>query len=440
MSNTQSIFHCPQCRATISNLLPDAKIAGCAACGTVSMVETDGSLRRHLVFQPLPKDYQNPFEVGDPIDYQGLRYIVYAIYCYTVKYEEFDKEDSKWVAGGGFNVEWYARSSNKSEITVVSETDDKFYMLSNAKRMTFSDSYLQQEAIEIGEYNLMGFVGTDSDDALEVKGFYRAFSGGYSVESQKEVFVNNNFKAFHSNYITPTQLKRMVVIDRAEKEAAEERFANVNFYRKVFGWAFLLIFALFFINGAMNTEGGQKGDEVQFKEQLFNSEYANGGIDTANLHPKSVGIFDLKAGQNYNFKAKSYISGTNRDADFSVSIVKPDDGTTVSEVGIAFFTESGSDSDGAWTENLLQDEFKFQVAQSGKYEVFIAPDYDDLATMPASTINITIEKTPYFFFYLILGSAFLLLFLIFQWQRENIVAYANLPHGTILHDVVESFG
>jgi hypothetical protein len=254
---------------------------------------------------------------------------------------------------------------------------------------------------------------------------------------------DNNFKAFHSTYITPTQLKRMVVIDRAEKEAAEERFANVNFYRKVFGWAFLLIFALFFINGAMNTdgtsrdtrEGGQKGEEISFKSSAI-----NGDLDTMALRPKSVGLFDLKSGQNYNFKAKSYILGTNQDADFSVSIVKTDDGTTVSEVGIAFFTESGSDSDGAWTENLLQDEFKFQVAQSGKYEVFIAPDYDDLATMPESTINITIEKTPYFFFYLILGSSFLLLFLIFQWQRENIVAYANLPHGTILHDVVEGFG
>ena len=130
---------------------------------------------------------------------------------------------------------------------------------------------------------------------------------------------------------------------------------------------------------------------------------------------------------------------TNQSIDYSLSLIRVEDATVVGDVALSFYTESGFDSEGSWEENLLHDQFKFQVDKTGKYQIVVAPDYENLWQIPAASLEIEIRPTAYTVFYLWSGAFFLLLFLIFQWRRENLIAFANLPHDTILHDIYESF-
>jgi hypothetical protein len=124
--------------------------------------------------------------------------------------------------------------------------------------------------------------------------------------------------------------------------------------------------------------------------------------------------------------------------DLSVSIVRKRDHAVVSDVDIAFFMESGRDDEGAWTESVLEDELKFQVEESGIYEVFVSPDYEDITNIPLCSLTVSITETGYYYYYQIAASGFLLAFLVFQWQREHYVAIANLPHGTYLHTMTNN--
>lgn len=421
---------CSQCRTEIPKFIDDVKIAGCPKCGMVSTLGKDGYLRTNKACTILSANDQEPFLLGEEIQYDGVHYTVFAIYIYLLQYQEWDKEDKRWEHGQGYATEWYAASATNQQLTLMKDTNNVFYIVSQIDDEEFDDWQVQQTTIEFGTYELNSFVGMD-DEALDTKGFYRTYPNNIFLESNNESFTQRNFKTFRVKSMTPSEVKRMEIISDTQEEKAVEDFKDTTFYRNVFGIGLLIILCLILLGNTGNNTPIGESKRIAFSYKTFGDTLP----DTLALRPQSGGVFDLKAGKNYLFMAQSNVSGTNQDVDFSVSIVRKDDEMTVSEVDIAFYTESGRDDEGSWTENYLSDEFKFQVEKSGKYEIFVSPDYDDITHIPPSSLLVSIHRTGYAYYYLMASGVFLLAFLIFQWQRESIVAYANLPYTTHLHDL-----
>jgi hypothetical protein len=429
MSPVVSNPHCGLCRKPIPNILQDVKIAGCPHCGSYGTMEGDGNLRHQAKYHQITNEYQKPYYLGEHINYQGIKHTVYAIYMYHVEYDEWDTEDKKWVKGTGYVTEWYAQKKDKSQLVVMCDVDDKFYVNITHRNRKVTDIPAQKDASEYGKYALWGFIGTD-DEPLETTGYYRVVNG-YTHESKTENFSDAKINSYWKHKITPTQVKRMVVIGDVSMGKANEDFENINFFRNVFMAALLAIFVLFVIN-VTEDKAGQKSDRIDFSYFLPNDE-----IDTAKVKPQLAGAFQLEANQNYKFMAKGFISNTNQDADCMVTIVRQADKTVVEEAIIDFYRESGSDDEGYWEENVLEDAFKFQTDEAGVYDVFVAPDYENLRKPPISALTVEIAPSSYTDFYLWVGGLLILSILIVLWQRENVVAYANLNHGTYLHDIYE---
>jgi hypothetical protein len=434
---------CIDCRHAIPKILKIAQIVGCPHCGSILTMGENGALSKHKKLTPLAelrahKGYEmfsngkgKPFYVGKSIRYDGKLYLIYAIYVYAINYEEYEEEGNSWQQASGFITEWYAENAEKKRIVLMRDTDSKFYVLNQAAKNWLND-YQIRDFNEFGTYQLVSFVGAD-EGVLDETGHYRIVYKDYLTESQDINFPQKTSPLFEIEAITPTQLKRMQLIEDTAKMKAEDDYINVSFYRNLFAAALVILLLLMAFTESTNIEGVGNYQTVNF-------EYAtlgNGALDSLSLSPKSAGVFDLKAGKNYLFRANAYLYGYNKDVDYSVSIIKKDEGKAISDVSITFFTESGTDDEGSWTEDLLQDEFKFQVAETGQYEVFVAPDYDNLTNMPHSNLTISITTTGYYYFYLIAGGALFLAFLICQWQREHLAAFANLPSGTFLHDVLK---
>jgi hypothetical protein len=420
---------CGLCRKPIPNVLHDVKIAGCPHCGSYGTMGEDGYLRHQATYHQITNEYQKPYYLGEHINYQGLKYTVYAICMYHVEYDEWDTEDKQWVKGTGYVTEWYAQKKDKSQLVVMCDVDDKFYVNITYRNRKSTDVPAKNDASEYGKYVLWGFIGTD-DVPLETSGYYRVVNG-YTHESKTEDFSDAKINSYWKHKITPTQVKRMVVIGDVSMGKANEEFENISFFRNVFMAAFLAIFVLFVINSTEDSDG-QKSNRIDFSYFLPNDE-----IDTTKVKPQLAGSFQLEAKRNYKFTAKGYISNTNQDADCMVTIVRQADKTVVEEAIIDFYRESGSDDEGYWEENVLEDAFKFQSDEAGVYDVFVAPDYENLRKPPISALTVEIAPSSYNDFYLWVGGLLLLSILIFQWHRENVVAYANLSHGTYLHDFWE---
>jgi len=428
----QSTLNCPQCREPIPSVLKDFKIAGCAACGQVSALNKDGQLYTIHSAKALKPRQQEPFQLGKQLQYRNVKYTVASVFVYEVNFQEWDSEDSKWVKDKGLITEWYAYDDQHRLLTIMRDTDGKFYVVSNPVQVRVDAPFNKKNTKEFGQYQLRGFAGTD-DAALETLGYYRTYVQ-YTLECANENFENAAIVKYELTRLLPVQVKRMGVLDDLEKLKASENFATTTFYRNLFGFAFVVILALLIFVDGMNEGRKQTSPDIKF---VYTQP--NGDLDTVGFKPKLAGTFDLTAGKNYQFTANCSLDETNQSVDYSLTMVRLQDAVVVNDVALSFYTESGTDTDGYWEESLLSDQFMFQVEKTGKYQIFVAPDYENLWQFPSASLALQIEPTAYGDFYFWGGIFFLLLLLIFQWQRENLIAFANLPHATILHDLYESF-
>lgn len=435
MMNSGTSLICPKCQEPIPVTLADFKVAGCVHCGNISKLNRNGQLDTVYSFQPANDEQQTPFKLERQLRYHKSIYTVKAVFVYHVKYKEWDTENSKWISNNGWIREWYAYDDQNQLLIVMRDTDNRFYIVSNPAPATRASSPYKKNAKELGQYQLWAFAGMDKEE-VESKGYYEIY-GHTRIECANENFQNAPIVQYELTKLLPTQAKRMVILEEVEKLKAAEDFKTTTFFRNVFGLALLAILTLLVFNLGMNEASMQNLQSSPYIS--FAARDASGVIDTALVSPRLAGTFFLIGDKNYRFKARCYMRETNQSADYSVNMVRREDAALVNDIALNFYTESGHDDEGYWEENLLEDQFKFQVDKTGKYQVFVAPDYENLQQFPKAGLEIQIEPASYPVFYLSIGSFFLLLWLIFQWQRENLVAFANLPHDTTFHDIYESF-
>jgi len=432
MSMDHSTLLCPKCQHPITATLAQFKILGCMGCGSISALNKNGHLDALHSLQPVNDEHQEPFQLGRQLQYQKNIYTVAAVFRYHVDYKEWDREDSKWVQEYGFIKEWYTYDDQGKLLIIMRDTDKKYYLVSNPSPAKFDQSLRRRDAVELGEYKLWGLAGVDPDE-LEKSGFYRIY-GSTRYECADENFEKGTILQYTLNLLPSVRVKRMLILNETEQLSAKAVFSTTTFYRNLFGFALLFVLGLLVFNIGM-SEG-----KIQYSPYIYIAAInAEGELDTMAIKPRLAGTFDLIANKNYRLTAISHLSETNQSADYSLTIVRQSDAAVVGDVALAFYTESGYDDEGSWEENLLEDHLKFQVNESGKYQIFIAPDYENLGKLPKAGLEIQIAPASYTLFYLCVSSVFLLLWLIFQWQRENIVAYANLPHDTLFHDIYDAF-
>lgn len=439
--STYSTLNCPQCQEQIPVTLKDFKIAGCANCGHVSVLNKDGQLKLSHRSPVVSRQEQDPFYLGRKLRYRNVTYTVTSLFIYEVDFKEWDSEDSKWVKDKGHIREWYAYDDQQVQhLIIMKDTDGKFYAMPKPVLIEANPGLSKKNAVELGQYQLWGFTGIENE-ALELKGYYRIY--GYTrLECANEQFEKDQILQYQLTRLTPTQVKRMVILEETEKLKASEDFTSTTYYRNLFGFALLAILGLLIFNLGRNESkenGGIRSSSADQYISFGDNLSSSGELDTIVYKPKSAGTFNLIAGKNYRFAAQCYLREMNQYIDYSVSMVRKADSAVVSDIALSFYTESGTDDEGYWEEVLLHDQFKFQVDKTGKYEIFVAPDYENLWLLPPASLEIQIERAPYTFFYVWTSALFLLLFLIFQWRRENLIAFANLPHDTLLHDIYESF-
>lgn len=422
---------CPKCQAPIPVTLDDFKVAGCSVCGSISTLNKDGQLKVTHNAQVLDEAHQKLLKVGKQLQYHKITYTIAAVFVYHVDYKEKGSRTSGWTQEYGFMSEWYAYDDEGKELIIMKDTDHIFYLVSNPVPVQPSLRLNKRHAREFGKYQLYSLVGVDNE-GLEIEGYYRIFFNG-RYECADENFEKAAIWQCQLTRLSPVEVKRMMIVDEEDKLKAAKDFTTTTYYRNVFGFALFAILVLLIFNIGLNDS------KVQTHKYLeFGKIYTDGVLDTNGLKPQLAGVFDLVEDQNYRFAATCYFNETNREVDYSLTLVREADAAVVADAALSFYVESGHDSDGDWEENLQYNYFKFQVEKKGKYQVFVAPDYESLEHLSSATLEIQIEPAPYTFLYLCVGSFFLLLWLTFQWQRENIIAFANLPHDTILHDLYES--
>lgn len=433
MSMDHSTLLCPNCQEPILPVLDQFKVIGCKACGSVAVLNKQAQLELTHRFQPVDERTKEIPGVGKLLENRKITYKIASVFVYHVEYKEWDEETSKWIQQYGFIKEWYAYNAEGQQLTIMQDTDKRYYLVSNPVPVKLNAPLDKKHAVEHGKYQLYGLSGMDNE-VLEVKGYYH-LQGRTRYECADENFEKGVVLQYQLTPLTLVQVKRMVILGEEDKLKAQDDFSTITFYRNVFGLALFFILGLLIFNLGMNESKVQTSPYISFAVTADSS----GTFDTAALKPQLAGTFELKKDQNYRLSATCYLNETNQYVDYSLTIVRESDAAVVGDAALSFYTESGHDDEGYWEENLLQDKLKFQVDQSGKYQVFVAPDYENLWQFPSASLEIEIQPAPYVVFYLCMGSVFLLLFLIFQWQRENIIAFANLPHDTIIHDIYEAF-
>jgi hypothetical protein len=149
---------------------------------------------------------------------------------------------------------------------------------------------------------------------------------------------------------------------------------------------------------------------------------------------QSLGRFRLSPQQAYRVDLRCELP-QNAAAGFDLTLVQVSDGRVVNSIGCEFATETGVDSDGAWTESTLEDHFYFQSGAGGELEAFVSPARTTYSNMPLSGGYLTFTVAPltlsryYFIGFFILGAAFF----VFQWKVENTRVALGLDGGAWLH-------
>lgn len=430
---------CPACRAVYDRRLEAPVTFACPSC-SIAMQRAENGLwapgkplpRRLQVFTP---DWLQP---GARLMWQGNAYTVYACFLYTCFWNEWDTEDHRWTDGVSDSLEWYAVSEDDQEICI--EYDDHKHFIRQQVTSVEPDvseklaSSSKAGWVEYGTFNMSGMVGED-EEALDLRTYeYTVLkSRGRNSDLFVEWLKGDESTRQYYTYIPlrPSQLQRMRLHTSAVIARAEEALPRLSFLRYAFGFA-----ALFFL--AMSIFSLTQYRQIARGSMFFSNRLE----DSTATAPQSLGIFKVQQSHPYRFNASCTFTTSNSGASFSVKIVRLPDLTPVNTIGCSFYTESGVDSDGSWTESELSDDFYFTAAEDGEYEI-IAYNVDQftegISNGPVSgKFYATVSPFNLSRYYLVALLVMTLVWLIFQWQLENKRMEAEIEAEPWLHQIKDA--
>jgi hypothetical protein len=415
---------CPACNAVSKWKVPITPVIfGCCNCHRNFETDARGHFKEQPAFTKRISEVVPDWFIPEArVDIDQRQYTVIALYCNGVNWQEWDSE-AGWESGYGEYLEWYLVSSDGKELW-LEESDQSNYLdineytnLSKEHINAVNNTVDRPEQIkEVGRYGLVAFRGIDDEPLDRGTWNYKVIqsaTGDVSVEWQDQTPADQ-WRAFATKKsIRKIELERGRVRDSEELAALKEQTKHLEYYRDIFGCAALVVLVLMAWSWLANR------NEHLFREAwIFSTQQTPTSNSSAT---RELGTAVLKSGVPYRFETICVFDVSNAEADFDITVLQMPEGRPVNAFAASFFSETGRDDEGAWTEATLSDYFQFTVDHDGEYliEARLAP-VNNSGMAKSGTLTVAIAPVVLSRYFIIFFLAMVLSWLILQWQWENI--------------------
>ncbi|MGI9160004.1 MAG: hypothetical protein ACR2K1_09660 [Saprospiraceae bacterium] len=420
---------CIGCRRESPRYLEAPVAFGCPYCGKIMARESAEAAWQAAKPLPVRPEYVKPgwLRPGAQLRISDKIFTVFNILIYHSNWKEWNSEVQQWTRGRCNNEEWYAEAADGE--TLCLEIDDGLHYIRREQErpdLTVVQRFRSNDprCIERGGFHLSGLEGED-DEPVDYRPYRYVVlddRGDLCAEWLPEDF-DGTVRFYRYHYVSATELERMRVRDESILRGYADRLPGLAFSRLALGIAALCLFALWL------------GSLGQAKHLVLNRvPFSAYRADDSLQRSQSLGRFRLSPQQAYRVDLRCELP-QNAAAGFDLTLVQVSDGQVVNSIGCEFATESGVDSDGAWTESTLDDHFYFRSGAGGELEAFMSPKRTAYSNMPLSGGYLTFRVAPltlsryYFIGFFILAAAFV----VFQWKVENTRVVLGLDGGAWLH-------
>ena len=385
------VVNCKNCGFPMRQYNPNSMMMVCESCGTRT--------GEHEAPRYVPQIPNNPlFKLHAFFEMEGTTWQVIGCQTYSGVVDEWDKEDGAWEHTPWNYHTWWVINEARELAWIVQEKTG--YSWSRKTKIT-SGIPAGDISYEVGHWSLLSAVGEFSYRPAEDEQVLTYEKNKKSLE----ILLDENGKhkeieAFQAIDIKPRDLLtgfgKTEVIKALNRSKLAVNVAVASVICLVLG---------FFI--------------MQMFEQKLLTVPSTQITSQTIKQPIDLGTFELSKKGLVEFSMSGAVgSGVGSfDADL---IVKDSDKSTVAEVPISLWRESGRDSDGPWTESQTGDAPRVVLPAGDRYQLSLVPGA--LKNWQQVTLRGTITKNVVSLLPIIIGgiSAVLLAFYIMRMRRKRI--------------------
>ncbi len=384
------VHNCKHCGFPMRQFNPESMMMVCESCGTRAGESVPPKYTPEVPPNPL-------FKLHEQFEKNGVTWQVIGCQSYAGSVEEWDSEDKTWErTPWSYHVWWILNESR--EIAWISQ-DKTGYSWSHKKTVN-SGIPVGDRSYEVGSYTMISAVGEFSYVPREAEQIRIYEKNGRSLEILlDENGENQEIEAFQDVKLDLMDLLKSFgkqsVVDamKRSKSAMTAAFATVACL--VVGYFIMQAF-----EKTLTTTPTVTIDTKMLKQVIPLGEFKM----------EKAGLVEL-----------DFLANLARgDGSFDAEIVISDsDKTSVAELPLSLWRESGRDSDGPWTESQYRDAPRINLPASNTYTLSLVPD--TLKKWQSINIRGKVTRNVVSLFPIIIGglAAFLLAIIIGVMRRKR---------------------
>lgn len=428
---------CPNCHTVVNGKVKDLVVFGCSACDHIfemdksNVLQPVAKLPRLINEQKIKPKWLVP---GAKIKRAGKVFTLTSVFLHGVDWNEQGSDGLE--SGYSEYLEWYFVAADGSELCL--EQTDSEYKFQTREQIKVTKSHIAKvEGKDLhnwnpdyGAFSLLAFTGQDDEPLDRDRWNYKIVQDGaaqISLEWKTDT-PPADWNAHKIKQIRGLDLERWKIRTEKEIQEAKEEFEKLDFYRSVFGISTLMM--LLFIAYSTMVGGKKMNCDSVWNFSAPSAEILN---DTSlNINPaqykRTFCTMKLEKNRPYCFSSRCSFAGDGSaaSADFSIIIVKLPEGRIVNTIEASFFSESGYDDEGSWSESTLSDYFYFRADETAEYEVTAVVAAKSLSNETRSgVLQITVSPAVLSRYFIAMFLVFALIALVLQWQWE----YRSIESG-----------
>lgn len=380
---------CKNCGFPMRQYNPNSMMMVCESCGTRT-----GEAGPAPAYKPeIPS---NPlFKLHALFEINGTTWQVIGCQSYAGIVEEWDKEDNAWEHTQWTYHTWWVINEARELAWIVQDKTGYSW----SRKVNITRGIPEGDiTYEVGRWSLLSAVGEFSYRPAENEQVLTYEKDKLSLEILLDENGNNQeIEAFSAIDIEPMDL--LVAFDKTDVMKSLQR---ISLGVKTAFAAIICLVVGFFV--------------MQMFEKTLMTVPAT-QITTQSLKkPINLGALTMDSQGLIEFSFSGSIEG--RDGSFDAEIIVTDsDKTTVAEVPVSLWRESGRDSDGAWTESQTRDAPRVVLPAGKDYQLSLVPDA--FVNWSQVTLRGTITKNVVSLFPIIMGGIASLLLALFLLRMKR---------------------
>lgn len=338
------VHNCKNCSFPMRQFNPNSMMMVCESCGTRVGESTPPKYKPETPLNPL-------FKLHEQFEKNGATWQVIGCQSYTGSVEEWDSEDKAWERTPWAFITWWIINEAR-EIAWISQ-DITGYSWSHKKTVT-SSIPVGDQSYEVGHYTMISAVGEFSYVPREAEQIRTYEKDGRSLEILlDENGKNQEIEAFHDVKLDLMELLisfgKQSVVDalKRSKTATYAAFASI----------ICLLVGYFVLQGFEKTL-------ITTPTVTVNSQSLKKIIPLGEFKMETSGLIELA------FLANLESGNGNFDAEI---VVSDSDKTSVVELPLSLWRESGRDSDGYWTESQYREAPRINLPAGDIYTLSLVP-------------------------------------------------------------------